>query len=236
MGRRFGNLTVTKLAGKNSSKHTLWECVCECGKTSIHTGNNLRCGHSKSCGHLRNRPTYVDLAGKKFGRLTVSGLKNTKGGISRWRCVCRCGNKVTVTTGHLKSKHTRSCGCLSSEVSRKLAYKHLAGKKKIQPNGSLPKRTLKGGYILVHDREHHRSNQQGFVLEHIVTMEKVLGRKLKNKETVHHLNGVRSDNREENLELWSHSHPCGQRIPDKVRWAKEILKLYDHKEGETING
>lgn len=40
------------------------------------------------------------------------------------------------------------------------------------------------------------------------------------------LNGDRTDNRIENLELWNTRQPKGQRVADKVEWAKEILKLY----------
>jgi len=62
--------------------------------------------------------------------------------------------------------------------------------------------------------------------EHRWVMEQHLGRRLLRDETVHHINGVRHDNRIENLELWSSSHPHGQRVEDKVEWAVMMLRRY----------
>lgn len=62
--------------------------------------------------------------------------------------------------------------------------------------------------------------------QHRYVMEEHLGRPLLREEEVHHLNGDRGDNRLENLELWSTRQPKGQRISDKLEYAREIVALY----------
>lgn len=87
-----------------------------------------------------------------------------------------------------------------------------------------------GGYIIVKDPGHPNAFKNGWVLEHLkVACEKYGLPRIRTElgEQVHHKSGDRSDNRPENLELWSTKQPAGQRIEDKVVWAREILAMYE---------
>ena len=71
------------------------------------------------------------------------------------------------------------------------------------------------------------ASYKGWIPEHRVVMSEMIGRPLTPTEQAHHINGDRQDNRPENLELWVRSQPAGQRVPELVAWAREIIATYE---------
>lgn len=159
------------------------------------------------------KTTYrLNIANKRFGLFTVISRAPKKGTKLMWNCRCDCGNLRVVRGSSLTgNRGVKSCGCLVLLRMKSAGSNHPKWK-----GGKWKQR----GYI--------RIKIGGIrIYEHVYNMEQYLNRKLWPKETVHHLNGVRDDNRLENLELWSSHHPPGQRVADKISWAVGILKQYN---------
>lgn len=110
-GQVFGKLTVCKFAYTKDSR-AYWECKCECGNISIVSGKELRSGHTKSCGCIRN-PNLTD---KIFGNLHAIKIAK-KLHDTFWLCKCKCGTYIEITTSNLTTGNTKSCGCLKQQAT-----------------------------------------------------------------------------------------------------------------------
>lgn len=148
-----------------------------------------------------------DLTGRTFGKLTVLQRVKDERRNTRWKCRCSCGGETVAISGNLLRGRHKTCGCGQFKARSERVYLN--------------------GYAFVTAPDHPRASKRtGRVREHILVMERKLGRHLLPLEEVHHKNAKRSDNRPANLELWSRSQPAGARVTDLVAWAKEILALY----------
>lgn len=160
--------------------------------------------------------------GEKYNRLSaIREVIKTHKQHRRYLWKCDCGIEKEIDLIAVKRGNTKSCGCLLKE--------HVEN----QPKGeSSPTwkggRRIEDGYVLVYKPKHVNCKSNGYVREHAFVMSQFLRRPLEKGENVHHVNGDKSDNRIENLELWSTSQPSGQRIEDKVKWAEEIISKYKH--------
>ena len=218
---KYGRLTVLKRAENDKWNHQCYLCRCECGNELVVDRSNLLSGNTTSCGCLSAAP---DIAGRTYGRLKV--LKRVKNGgnfLRRYLCRCECGTETVVRGQHLRDGTTASCGCLAREAT---------SNRRGEDNGAWKggRQKMQSGYIRVCVTDHPAA-RKGYVREHRLVMEARLGRYLSTDEHVHHKNGIRDDNRIENLELCTiGNHFKGQRVSDLVEWAQETLARYPYME------
>jgi hypothetical protein len=81
------------------------------------------------------------------------------------------------------------------------------------------RREEKTGYIMLYLPDHPAAYQNGYILEHRLIMEKMIGRYLEPHETVHHKDGDRKNNHPDNLELWTKRRGNGTRVHDLSQGA-----------------
>ena len=136
-----------------------------------------------------------------------------------WRCGCDCGGQIEATTRDLLYFKVISCGCKSLKEFKLESEACPADFEVLPTNGLKPCREYV--YVRVPRTVH---TPKGVMLEHVYVMVKRLRRFLRDNESVHHKNGVKNDNRPENLELMISHHPTGQRVEEQKAWAMNFLR------------
>lgn len=146
--------------------------------------------------------------GKHF--LPISGFARAAKAKDGRQHVCRECRKIYNANNYSRGKTCADCGrpVVNHSKGRCMACSAIARR---GTGGKDRARAVNAyGYVILNGYwDHPNHNKRGQVLEHVLVMSRVLGRPLVKGE------------------LWSKVQPCGQRIPDKVAWAKEILALYE---------
>lgn len=135
--------------------------------------------------------------------------------------ICKlCSKEFLRSNGHIKQMKkegrdtgycSRQCACNSPNSTRAIRK----GKDHYMWKGG--KHINPAGYIVIYKPDYPKVSK--YVLKHRLVMEEHLGRFLLPTERVHHSNGIKTDNRIENLELWGLYHPHGTRIEDAPHCA-----------------
>jgi hypothetical protein len=186
-----------------SQKH----CSHSCAATAMHARRPRTTSASDVVLNADNPLFSIDSLGQWWYQ--PSGGPRTRAHINT---CARCQQRYLRSIFHKTKYCSRRCGIIAAASEGRKAKSgersHLwtGGRRKTGP-----------GYIAIY-RPGHPSIKVGgrrYVLEHRLVMEAHLGRYLEPHEHVHHINGIRDDNRIENLELWTKPHPPGVRVKDR---------------------
>jgi hypothetical protein len=171
---------------------------------------------------MKIKTSIKNETGNVYGRLIVLAYDGRDShGKPVWLCRCECGKEVVVCGHELRNGNTKSCGCLHKQIMSAMSGKN-------SPTWKGGRKKNHCGYILAKADNHPRSDARGYVLEHILVAERVLGEYLPAGSVIHHINGIKHDNRIENL-WWFSSNSEHTKHHAKLRkQIKEVSPFYPH--------
>ncbi len=222
IGKTFNYLKCLRYEYTNEvtqKRHFLFECLL-CGNKKIIDLMPVIHNNTKSCGCLTSKTAKLrhqqtrklrlqEAIGQKYNYLLILDTYYEK---KHYRCKCRCdcGKIFHYRLDRIKSGDKKSCGCKTQRKQRT----------RFQYFDST-------GYCKIYCPDHHKADTYGFVHEHVVIMENYLGKKIKNKEVVHH-NEDRGNNDISNLRLFKSQK-------EHMRWHFLIIKLQSKYLTKALN-
>lgn len=130
-GEKWGELTIISVFKQGRRLYA--ECKCSCGKTCTVRYDMIKCGNTRSCGHLSEKTRFkgYDLEGKtnKYGIKAIKATDKRAGSAVIWECECICGKIFEVPAYYFEK--IKSCGCKKSEQCKENGEKNLI---KVQEN------------------------------------------------------------------------------------------------------
>lgn len=239
--QRFCSIKCKQLSMTKPPKNCL-----HCGKVITSKDAKKYCGHTCAAAHYHeSKPTTTPRNAANAGKLLnsdnshysldeqgqwwyKSGGPKEHGRTRAYINTCkRCGGQFLASLYHHKRTDycSHSCASLQSCEDDPTRFK---GVKNVHWRGG--RFISDDGYVMVMAPEVAQRIAPGtsrvYVPEHRLIMEAKLGRPLLPQENVHHVNGIRTDNRIENLELWTKGQPAGHRVEDLLKYAHWILDTY----------
>lgn len=143
------------------------------------------------------------------------GVYRSKGEVDKRFCSVKCKNAhmarhQIVATCEVCGAEFRRSPSVAAYTKLRFCSKPCEGRGRMRrtldrDHNGRPALKDRSGYIRIYEPDHPRAMNGGWVMEHRWIMEQRLGRMLQTSEHVHHINGVKDDNRPENLEVMGHS-------------------------------
>ena len=231
-GQTFGKLTAIEPTLERQHGNVVWRCRCSCGKEVNVNVNRLKVGGTKSCGCLNHQPLdgsrqrspcsapgcdnlsrHLGYCDKHYYRFKRYGSMNLPKRIKRLCSVDGC------------NRQARAIGLCNMHRCRLRTQGDPGEASPRKGNGGTG--TIgRSGYRYFYRPNHPNAAKNGTVAEHVLVMSALIGRPLRKGESVHHRNGVRSDNSPHNLELRTTAHPQGQTLQDMIRFCEQYLEDY----------
>jgi hypothetical protein len=131
IGQRFNHLVVIRDSGIRKYRAVYWECLCDCGKTTVVRSSNLRDGSIKSCGCLLRvkgtpkprkkatiRQATLDKKGLKINKVTIIDFIKELHKPLKVKLLCECGSVIIKNYDEFIKRNIVSCGCRSKEIIR----------------------------------------------------------------------------------------------------------------------